>query len=169
MSQKFSDAVFISVPIGDSEFPIVVAWLLGAGLFFTFYFKFFSLRGMLHAVKIVLAPKQASCSGEISHFGALMTALSGTVGIGNIANVAVAIGIGGPGAVFWMIVAGFLGMSSKFVECTLGVKYRRKNRDGSVSGGPMYYIEKAFDRYGLSRFGKGAGAFYAVGIILASL
>lgn len=88
-------------------------------------------------------------AGEVSHFQALATALSGTVGLGNIAGVAVAVGIGGPEATFWMILTGLLGMASKFTECTLGVKYRNEYDDGTVSGGPMYYISKGFNELGL--------------------
>ena len=107
--------------------------------------------------------------GEVSHFQALATAVSGTVGIGNIGGVAVAVTVGGPGATFWLIMAGFLGMSTKFVECTLGVKYRNENPDGSVSGGPMYYLRKGFSDRGMDGFGKFMGTFYAVGIFIGAL
>ncbi len=108
-------------------------------------------------------------AGEVTHFQALATAVSGTVGIGNIGGVAVAISVGGPGATFWMILAGFLGMSTKFIECTLGVMYRRENPDGSVSGGPMYYLEKGFANKGWGRFGKAIGSFYALGIVIGCM
>ena len=95
--------------------------------------------------------------------------MSGTVGIGNIGGVAVAVTIGGPGATFWLILAGFLGMSTKFVECTLGVKYRNENPDGSVSGGPMYYLRKGFEDRGMPQFGRYIGGFYAIGIFVGAL
>jgi AGCS family alanine or glycine:cation symporter len=100
--------------------------------------------------------------GEVSHFQALTTALSATVGLGNIAGVAVAISVGGPGATFWMIVAGLLGMTAKFTECTLGVKYRKINAAGEVSGGPMHYIPVAFSRLGLNRVGSFMAALFAI-------
>jgi alanine or glycine:cation symporter, AGCS family len=99
----------------------------------------------------------------------LATAVSGTVGIGNIGGVAVAVTVGGPGATFWLIMAGFLGMLTKFVECTLGVKYRNENPDGSVSGGPMYYLSKGFSERGMAGFGKFVGTFYAIGIFIGAL
>lgn len=100
--------------------------------------------------------------GEVSHFQALATAVSGTVGLGNIAGVAIAVGIGGPGATFWMIVAGLLGMSSKFVECTLGVKYRDIDKDGVVHGGPMYYLSRGFAELKLGPVGKVLAIVFAV-------
>ncbi|TNF89942.1 MAG: alanine:cation symporter family protein, partial [Gammaproteobacteria bacterium] len=107
--------------------------------------------------------------GEISHFQALSTAVSGTVGIGNIAGVAVAISLGGPGATFWLIVAGFLGMSTKFAECTLGLKYRHHNEDGSVSGGPMYYLEQGLKERDLPGVGRALGIFYAAAMVIGCL
>ena len=113
--------------------------------------------------------KAPKAPGEVSHFQALTTAVSGTVGVGNITHVAVAVSIGGPGAAFWLIVAGLLGMSSKFVECTLGVKYRQTNADGSVSGGPMFYLDKGLAERNLPRLGKAMAWYYAVCIILGCL
>ena len=117
--------------------PFVLPWLIIGALFFTIYMGFVNFTGFRHALDVVRGkydnPEDA---GEVSHFQALTAALSGTVGVGNIAGVALAVSAGGPGATFWMILAGLLGMSSKFVECTLGVKYRNVNADGSVSGGP---------------------------------
>ena len=107
--------------------------------------------------------------GEVSHFQALATAVSGTVGVGNIGGVAVAISIGGPGATFWMILAGLLGMSTKFVECALGTIYRREHSDGSVSGGPMYYLERGLKEKGLKRLGSFMAKFYAIGIVISCL
>ncbi|SDC93852.1 alanine/glycine:cation symporter family protein [Ruegeria marina] len=149
---------FIFSPFPGTSFPWIVAWLVVAATVFTFYFGFIQFRAFPHSIALVRGdysdPKDA---GEVSHFQALATALSGTVGLGNIAGVAVAVGIGGPGATFWMILAGLMGMASKFTECTLGVKYRNEYADGTVSGGPMYYMTKGFAERGLP-----AGKFMAV-------
>ena len=148
--------------ISPLSVPYIVGWLIIAALIFTVYFGFIQFRGFKHAVHIVRGDySDPNDKGEVSHFQALTTALSGTVGLGNIAGVAVAVSIGGPGATFWMIMAGLLGMASKFCECTLGVKYRNEYEDGSVSGGPMYYLSKGFSE----RFGEGNTA----GRILAAL
>ncbi len=153
-------AVFFSFPVGGVEIPFVLVWLIAAATFFTFYFKFINLRAFRHGFELVRGDyHDPNAPGEVTHFQALATALSGTVGLGNIAGVAIAVSLGGPGATFWLIVAGFLGMSSKFTECTLGVKYRNEYADGTVSGGPMYYLTK-----GLAE--KGAG-FAKLGKVLA--
>lgn len=148
----------IFAPLPGTDFPWIVLWLVVAALIFTLYFRFIQVRAFGHAIALVKGdysnPKD---KGEVSHFQALATALSGTVGLGNIAGVAVAVGIGGPGATFWMILAGLLGMATKFTECTLGVKYRNEYPDGSVSGGPMYYMSKGFRERGLP-----GGRFLAV-------
>ncbi len=152
----------IFAPLPGTSFPWIVLWLVVGATVFTLYFGFVQFRAIGHSIDLVKGdysdPKDA---GEVSHFQALTTALSGTVGLGNIAGVAVAIGIGGPGATFWMILAGLMGMASKFVECTLGVKYRNEYKDGSVSGGPMYYISKGFEERGLPG-GKFLAALFAV-------
>jgi AGCS family alanine or glycine:cation symporter len=145
--KPFADAVtafiFYSVPVAGVDIPLILVWLIAAATFFTFYFRFINFRAFKHGFQLVRGDySDPHAAGEVTHFQALATALSGTVGLGNIAGVAVAVSIGGPGATFWMILAGFLGMSSKFVECTLGVKYRDEHEDGSVSGGPMYYLAK---------------------------
>jgi len=125
--------------------PIVLVILIGGALYFTVYFKFVNFRKFGLSLDIVRGKyTDPNDSGEVSHFQALTAALSGTVGLGNIAGVAIAISLGGPGATFWMILAGLIGMSSKFVECTLGVKYREVAEDGTVYGGPMYYLSKGF-------------------------
>jgi AGCS family alanine or glycine:cation symporter len=145
--KPYADAVagfiFSSFPVNGVQIPFVLVWLIAAATIFTFYFRFINLRALRHGFQLVRGDySDPTAKGEVSHFQALATALSGTVGLGNIAGVAVAVSLGGPGATFWMIVAGFLGMSSKFVECTLGVRYRNEYTDGSVSGGPMYYLSK---------------------------
>jgi len=154
--------VFSTFPVGGVDVPFVLAWLIVAATIFTFYFKFINFRAMKHGFQLVRGDyTDPNAAGEVTHFQALSTALSGTVGLGNIAGVAIAVSLGGPGATFWMILAGLLGMSSKFTECTLGVKYRNENPDGTVSGGPMYYLAR-----GLAEKGPG---FAALGKVLAVL
>jgi len=125
--------IFFTIPIGSMEVPFVLIWLIAGALFFTIYMKFINIRGFKHALDVVRGKyDNPDDAGEVSHFQALTAALSGTVGVGNIAGVAIAVSLGGPGATFWMIMAGLFGMSSKFVECTLGLKYRKENDNGSV-------------------------------------
>lgn len=139
---------------------LIVVWLMAGGLFFTFFLRFINLRGFWHALQLISGKYDNHANpGEVSHFQALSTALSATVGMGNIAGVAVAVTIGGPGATIWMIAAGFFGMSLKFAECTLGLKYRRIDASGKVSGGAMYYL-----KYGLA-----AKGFPKLGVTLAFL
>jgi len=165
-----SKIIFVSIPIAGSEAPIVVLLLVGCGLFFTFYMGFINLRGFAHALKIVRGDfDEPKAPGEVSHFQALTTAVSGTVGVGNVAHVAILMSLAGPGAAFWMIVAGFLGMSSKFAECTLGVKYRRENPDGTVFGGPMFYLEKGLAELKFVTLGKFLAKYYAFCIIIGAL
>jgi AGCS family alanine or glycine:cation symporter len=158
-------AVFSSFPVAGVQIPFVLVWLIVAAIIFTFYFNFINLRAFKHGFELVRGdyydPKAA---GEVTHFQALATALSGTVGLGNIAGVAVAVSLGGPGATFWMILAGFLGMSSKFTECTLGVKYRDVMPDGTVSGGPMYYLTKGLAEKGanFAKLGKVLAVMFAI-------
>ncbi|TYB90285.1 alanine:cation symporter family protein [Oceaniovalibus sp. ACAM 378] len=148
----------IFAPLPGTSFPWIVLWLVVAASIFTVYFGLIQLRGFWHSIELVRGDySDPNDAGEVSHFQALTTALSGTVGLGNIAGVAVAVGIGGPGATFWMILAGLLGMATKFTECTLGVKYRNEYPDGTVSGGPMYYMKKGF-----AERGKPGGRFLAV-------
>ena len=143
--------------------PIVVIWLVVGAVFFTVRMNFINIRGFKHAIQLVKGDfDNPDDQGEVSHFQALTTALSATVGLGNIAGVAVAVAIGGPGATFWMIVAGLLGMSSKFVECTLGVKYRKIDSNGEVSGGPMYYLNTAFEQKKLPFLGKLVAGLFAI-------
>jgi AGCS family alanine or glycine:cation symporter len=163
----FVSAIF--APIPGTSFPWIVMWLVIGASVFTIYFAFVQFRFFGHAIELVKGDySDPNDAGEVSHFQALATALSGTVGLGNIAGVAVAVGIGGPGATFWMILAGLLGMASKFTECTLGVKYRNEYPDGSVSGGPMYYISKGFDELGLPG-GKILAVLFSIFCILGAL
>lgn len=165
---------------GTVEKPIVfiVIWLVIGAIFFTFKTGFINIRGFKHAIDLVRGkfnpPKgdpsiskeemdrENAEEGEVSHFQALVTALSATVGLGNIAGVAIAISVGGAGATFWLIIAGFLGMSTKFIECTLGVKYRNVNSDGEVSGGPMYYLSKGLKKQGKGGLGKVLAVIFAI-------
>ena len=158
--------VFYEFKLGDAAIPFIVVWLILGAIFFTLYLGFINIRGFRRSLKIVRGDyDEAGAPGEVSHFTALATALSGTVGLGNIAGVAVAITLGGPGATFWMILAGLLGMSSKFVECTLGVKYRRERADGTVSGGPMYYLSRGIAE---ERGWPGVGKVLAIGFCVTT-
>ncbi|UAB75796.1 sodium:alanine symporter family protein [Mesoflavibacter sp. SCSIO 43206] len=188
----FVEGIFAEIPFTDDiQIPWVLFVLVGGALFFTIYFKFINITGFKTAVKVVQGKyediekhgvdklygdqtpggnvfetiKDDGADGEVSHFQALTAALSATVGLGNIAGVAVALSIGGPGATFWMIVAGLLGMASKFAECTLGVKYRDVGEDGTVYGGPMYYLSKGLKEKGAGGVGKVLAAIFAVFVI----
>ena len=188
----FVEGIFAEIPFTDDiQIPWVLFVLVGGALFFTIYFKFINITGFKTAVKVVQGKyediekhgvdklygdqtpggnvfetiKDDGADGEVSHFQALTAALSATVGLGNIAGVAVALSIGGPGATFWMIVAGLLGMASKFAECTLGVKYRDVGEDGTVYGGPMYYLSKGLKEKGVGGIGKVLAAIFAIFVI----
>jgi len=189
--------VLSSFSIAGVQIPLVLVILIGGASFFTVYFGFVNLRKVPFAIQVVrgkfdfvekedaddLKPgedaptregdipdtvRDESRDGEVNHFQALTAAVSATVGLGNIAGVAIAIGIGGPGATFWMIVAGLLGMSSKFVECTLGVKYRDIDADGTVHGGPMYYLSKGFVKRNWPKLGKSLAVIFAILCVGAS-
>jgi len=166
------NGVFVSVPFFGAQLKLVIAWLIIGSLFCTLYFRFINLRGFAQAIRLVrgdYSNPNSEEAGEVSHFQALTTALSGTVGVGNIGAIPILILIGGPGALFWMMVAGFIGMSSKFVECTLGVMYRNNNPDGSVSGGPMYAMVKGFAELGRPKLGKFLGSFFAVSLVVGCM
>ena len=185
--------ILTSIPIAGYNMPLVLILLIFGATFFTIYFKFpnitkFGLaintvRGKYdeldhHGVEkaelnivdgdLVDTIADESKEGEVSHFQALATAVSGTVGLGNIAGVAVAIALGGPGATFWMIICGLIGMSTKFVECTLGVKYRDVGEDGTVYGGPMYYLSRGLKEKGFTGLGKVLAALFAILCVGAS-
>src|SRR5690606_9849956 len=182
--------ILTAVPLGGFNVPIVVLLLVFGALFFTLYFKVPSITKFPTAIQTVRGKyvdiekhgvdklynndealaeedikdtiRDESAHGEVSHFQALATAVSGTVGLGNIAGVAVAIALGGPGATFWMIICGLIGMSTKFVECTLGVKYRDVGPDGTVYGGPMYYLSKGLKGSKASFLGKPLAILFAM-------
>ncbi len=191
----FVSAIFYQIPFTDtiSVYWVLFPLILGA-LYFTFYFNFINFRGFFTSVNIVRGKyddlegrdnhkveaakspftedddnpdtiRVEGHDGEVSHFQALTAALSATVGLGNIAGVAIAVSIGGAGATFWMIIAGLLGMASKFVECTLGVKYRDIGDDGTVYGGPMYYLTKGLRSKGLGGLGKVLAVLFAIFVI----
>jgi len=150
-------------------FPLIVLWLIVGAIFFTIRMGFINIRAFGHAIDILRGKyDDPDDEGEVSHFQALAAALSGTVGLGNIAGVAVAVSVGGPGAVFWMTMAGFFGMSSKFVECTLAQKYRIVKEDGTISGGPMRYLSKGLADMGFAPLGKVLAIIFSVFCISAA-
>ena len=165
VSDFFSSVIFFSI----GENPFVIYLLVGSAIFFTLYFGFPNIKYFMTSIRVVSGKydkvekdDSSSDDGEVSHFQALTTAVSGTVGNGNIAGVALAIALGGPGATFWMIVCGLMGMSLKFVECTLGVHYRDVDDEGVVYGGPMYYLTKGLKEKGFVTLGKIAAVFFAI-------
>ena len=180
IDQKINDAfkpaaeftgkmMFSPVPIGDQGIPWVILWLGIAAIILTLYFKFINVRSFPLAIKTVMGKySKADDPGQITHFQALASALSGTVGLGNIGGVAVAISMGGAGAVFWMILIGFFSMSTKFAECTLGVKYRKIDADGTVRGGPMYYLRDGLKEKGLEGLGKILAVLAAITFIFGA-
>ena len=197
VSDVVQKVIFFSISINGQKLPLVLVWLIAGALFFTLYYGFINIRGFGRAINVVQGKyddieggdepvttdtihhteegdipdtiRVEGHAGEISHFQALTAALSATVGLGNIAGVAIAISLGGPGATFWMIIAGLLGMSSKFTECTLGVKYRTIDKNGKVFGGPMYYLRDGLANRGMSGIGKFFAGFFALMCIGGSL
>jgi AGCS family alanine or glycine:cation symporter len=163
---EYDSPVALKYPNGDlkkNSIPFIVIWLVLGALFFTLRMGFINLRGFKHSLQLAKGKyDDPDAPGNITHFQALTTAVSATVGLGNIAGVAVAVSLGGAGATFWMIIAGFLGMSSKFVECTLGVKYRNITKDGRVFGGPMNYLRYGLEKRNMKGFGKFLAGFFAV-------
>ena len=160
--------IFFEIPIPGTgtTAPFVTFWLVAAALIFTIYYRAVQVRGFPVSLEVIRGKySHEQDEGEVTHFQALSSALSGTVGLGNIAGVGVAVVIGGPGATFWMILAGLFGMATKFAECTLGVKYREVHEDGSVTGGPFRYLPVAFGRFGKLPATIGTG-LYAVAILL---
>lgn len=158
---------FFGIETKKQTIPFAVLWLVLGAIFFTVRMGFVQFRLVGHAIAVVAGKyddedEHGSGEGEVSHFQALTAALSATVGLGNIAGVALAITIGGPGATFWMIIAGLLGMASKFTECTLGQIYRQERSDGSVMGGAMYYLSNGLKERGLAPLGKFLAIFFAI-------
>lgn len=163
---QYDTPVVLTHPNGDPQthnIPFIVVWLILGAAFFTVRMGFINIRGFKHSLDLAKGKyDDPNAPGSITHFQALATAVSATVGLGNIAGVAVAVSLGGAGATFWMIIAGLLGMSSKFVECTLGVKYRFINSEGRVFGGPMNYLRYGLEKRNLRGLGKFLAAFFAV-------
>jgi len=167
---KYKGKDYYIVEKSKKTIPFIVVWLVLGAIFFTVRMKFINVRGFKHSIELVQGKfDKPGDEGEVSHFQALATALSATVGLGNIAGVAIAITVGGPGATFWMIIAGLIGMTSKFVEVTLGVKYRTINEKGEVSGGPMHYLSKGLKNKNLGKFGLVLAFVYAILVIGASI
>lgn len=162
-SDGLSSIIFTSVSLNGAKVPILILFMLLSSFFFTFYLRGINIWGFKHAMAQIFKKKvNDGHKGEVSSIGALATALSGTVGLGNIAGVAIAISVGGPGAMFWMCVGALFGMALKFCEVTLSLKYRTFNEDGSVSGGPMYYIEQGLAKKGLKKLGKTLAYIFAI-------
>ncbi|UKM64628.1 alanine:cation symporter family protein [Flavobacteriaceae bacterium GSB9] len=190
----FVDAIFYEIPFSETyKIPWVLIVLIGGATYFTIYFRFVNLRHFTTGIRVargkyedieehgadtlygdstpnegedlIETVRNEGVHGEVSHFQALTAALSATVGLGNIAGVAVALSIGGPGATFWMIVAGFLGMASKFAECTLGVKYRDVGEDGTIYGGPMYYLTKGLKEKKMGGLGKVLAILFSIFVV----
>jgi len=164
---KFIESIiFYAHPIAGYDIKLILVWLVAISLFLTIYLGFINIRYFKHGIDLVRGKyDKKTDKGEINRFQALATSLSGTVGLGNIAGVAAAVSAGGPGAVFWMAVMGLFGMSAKFAEAALGVKYRvhPNPKDKShVAGGPMYYLKSAFERHDQALFGKFLAGFFAV-------
>ena len=170
VTEALSSIIFFDVTIAGADFPLIVGWLVLAGIILTVYFGFIQVRGLKVASQVVRGKfSRSSDPGEVTHFQALTSAVSGTVGLGNIAGVAVAVTVGGPGATFWMICCGLLGMATKFTECTLGVKYREVHDDGTVTGGPFRYLKVAFDKVRISWLGTLLTAVFAIAIFFFGL
>jgi len=195
IADSVGGVIFYPIPFGEHSVPFVLIILVLGAIFFTIYFKFANFTLIGTAIKVVKGDYDGidhhtvdvaegdstpggdifetiaveSAEGEVTHFQALTAALSATVGLGNIAGVAVAVAVGGPGATFWMILAGLLGMATKFVECTLGVKYREVMEDGTVHGGPMYYLKTGLAEMGMAGLGKVLAIFFAIMCVGGSL
>ncbi|MEZ5813393.1 MAG: amino acid carrier protein [Alphaproteobacteria bacterium] len=178
ISERLAEIVFYSVSLGEGiDVKLILVWLVLAALFFTFYFGFINVRGFKHALDLVFGKNpngesDGNKDGQINRFQALMTSLSGTVGLGNIAGVAVAVSAGGPGAAFWMFVMGFFSMSTKFAEVALGVKYRRHTdpeHPDKISGGPMYYLRDGLAGKRMPLLGKILAGIFACAVFLGVL
>lgn len=168
VSDAIASVIFYPINFFGNKVPLIIFWILFAGIFFTIYFRGICIWGFKHAIELIIKPSKHSNGdtsnncGEVSSFQALATALSGTIGIGSIAGVAISISIGGPGAAFWIFAGALLGMSIKFIEATLAVKYRRFNEDGSISGGPMHYIAHGLTRKKLRWLGQPLSILFAI-------
>lgn len=160
-SDKIYHIMFFPVVILGVKIPIIILWILAAGLFFTFYFRWIGIWGLKHSIDILKKPKGDGAGGEISQLGALMSALSGTVGLGTIAGVAISISMGGPGAAFWIMFGAILGMTLKFAEVSLSLKYRKFLPDGTIAGGPMHFIAHGLTRRKMRWLGQPLAVVFA--------
>jgi len=161
VSDKIASVMFFPITIFGVEIPIIILWILVAGLFFTFYFRWIGFWGLKHSFDILKTPQKNESGGEISPLGALMAALSGTVGLGTIAGVAISISIGGPGAAFWIMFGAILGMTLKFAEVSLSLKYRKILPDGTIAGGPMHFIAHGLTRRKMRWLGQPLAVIFA--------
>lgn len=161
LSNKIAAVMFFPVTLFGAQVPIIILWILVAGIFFTFYFRGIAVWGLKHSFDLLKKPKKDAAGGEISPLGALMTALSGTVGLGCIAGVAISISIGGPGAAFWIMFGAILGMTLKFAEVSLSLKYRRILPDGTIAGGPMHFIAHGLTRRKMRWLGQPLAVIFA--------
>ena len=163
VTELIASIIFTPINIFGAEVPIIILWILFAGIFFTVYLKGLPIWGFKHSLKLIAdSKKESDGDGEVSTFQALSTALSGTIGMGSIAGVAIAISIGGPGATFWILVGAIFGMSLKFTEATAALIYRTFNLDGSVSGGPMHYMAHGLTRKKLRWLGQPLSVLFAI-------
>lgn len=163
ISQSITGIVFWEIGLMRNSLPLIVIWLVSASIFFTFYFKFINITELRTGLKVALGKfDRKSDPGEITQFQSFTAAMSGTIGLGNIAGVAVAISLGGPGAMFWMIIMAFFGMTLKFVEVSLGHKYRIIHKDGTVSGGAIRYLSNGFEEAGFPKIGKALAVLFAI-------
>ncbi len=165
-----SDGTIVKDARGDKvSLPLILIWLAGSALLYTLIFKFVNFRLLKLAFRTVKGKySKTDDPGEITHFQALTAALSGTVGLGNIAGVAIAVSVGGAGAIFWMVLVGILGMTTKFCECTLGVKYRKIDANGKVRGGAMYYLRDGLKERNMAGMGKCLAILFAIMCVGAS-
>lgn len=161
ISNKISTVMFFPVTIFGAHVPIIILWILAAGIFFSLYFRGIALWGLKHSIDLLKKPKKDAAGGEISPLGALMTALSGTVGLGCIAGVAISISIGGPGAAFWIMFGAIMGMALKFSEVSLSLKYRKFLPDGTIAGGPMHFIAHGLTRRKMRWLGQPLAVIFA--------
>lgn len=165
----FVKMVFSTISIAGYDVLWIVLWLAAAGVIFTLVFSFINIRAFGLAIRTVRGKYSSPDDvGTINHFQALSTAVSGTVGLGNIAGVAIGISIAGPGVAFWLFLSGFLGMATKFAECTLGVKYREIDDEGNIYGGGMQYLRKGLAEIGLAPLGKVLAVLFAIFCVFAS-
>ena len=174
LNNLLGDTVALMADVLFADFrtgvPLIVVVLLFGGVYYSFFFRWFSFRAFRHSIDVIRGHyDNPDDPGEISHFQALTSALSATIGLGNIAGVAIAVSIGGPGSVFWMIVMALFGMSSKLASCTLAVMYRQVHPDGHISGGPMYYLEHGLADKGLRPLGRTLAVIFALLAIGGSL